>query len=124
MKYEVFKADSIEEYFSEEGCFIQEVSNSNKDAHLSIAKATVKPGEKTEPHRLINITERYVVISGKGTMNIEENSFKVEPGDVVLIPPGAIQSIHNNEDFDLIFYCICTPRFVQSSYERVNDNRD
>ena len=35
------------EYYFEEGCFINELSNSDADPAVSIAQARVKPGETT-----------------------------------------------------------------------------
>jgi mannose-6-phosphate isomerase-like protein (cupin superfamily) len=39
------------------------------------------------------------------------------PGDVVVIPAGVPQQISNDGDSDLVFYCICTPRFRKAKYE-------
>jgi mannose-6-phosphate isomerase-like protein (cupin superfamily) len=41
----------------------------------------------------------------------------VRPGDVVVIPAGVAQSIANTSARDLVFYCICTPRFTPACYE-------
>jgi mannose-6-phosphate isomerase-like protein (cupin superfamily) len=41
----------------------------------------------------------------------------VRPGDVVVIPAGESQSIANTGAVDLVFYCICTPRFTPECYE-------
>ena len=43
---------------------------------------------------------------------------EVGPGDIVLIPAGTPQRIRNPGDEDLVFYCICTPRFDESDYRR------
>jgi mannose-6-phosphate isomerase-like protein (cupin superfamily) len=36
--------------------------------------------------------------------------------DVVTIPAGVSQRIHNVGDTDLIFLCVCTPRFDAGGY--------
>ena len=35
----------------------------------------------------------------------------------VVIPAGVPQRITNNRDEDVVFYCICTPRFRPDGYE-------
>jgi mannose-6-phosphate isomerase-like protein (cupin superfamily) len=40
----------------------------------------------------------------------------VSEGDVVRIPANMPQRIANIGDEDLVFYCVCTPRFVPSAY--------
>lgn len=52
--------------FFEEGCFIVEISNSSDDPEVSIARARVEPGRATQWHRLMGISERYVILEGKG----------------------------------------------------------
>jgi mannose-6-phosphate isomerase-like protein (cupin superfamily) len=36
---------------------------------------------------------------------------------VVVIPAGVSQQIQNEGQGDLVFYCICTPRFTPDCYE-------
>ena len=40
---------------------------------------------------------------------------EVGPGDLVTIDAGVCQRIVNIGDTDLIFYCLCTPRFEQKN---------
>jgi mannose-6-phosphate isomerase-like protein (cupin superfamily) len=40
----------------------------------------------------------------------------VSVGDVVRIPAGVPQRITNTTDGDLVFFAVCTPRFVPSAY--------
>jgi mannose-6-phosphate isomerase-like protein (cupin superfamily) len=55
---------------------------------------------------------------GTGMVTVGEMApEKVGPGDVVIIPAGTAQQISNTGDTDLVFYCICTPRFSPESYE-------
>jgi len=41
----------------------------------------------------------------------------VGPGDVVDVPAGTSQRITNVGDEDLLFLCVCTPRFWPGCYE-------
>ncbi|PWB62199.1 MAG: cupin domain-containing protein, partial [Betaproteobacteria bacterium] len=50
----------------------------------------------------------------------DEPEKAVGPGDVVVIPAGVAQSIRNLGDRDLVFHCICTPRFTPDCYESLD----
>jgi len=105
------------EYYFEEGCFINELSNGPDDPEVSIARARVESGKLTRWHYLLKTTERYVIISGNGIVELSENySARVGPGDVVLIPPGTRQRIRNVGEDDLVLLAVCTPRFCPDNY--------
>ncbi|MBN1102135.1 MAG: cupin domain-containing protein [Deltaproteobacteria bacterium] len=100
-----------------EGCYILEVANDPDDETVSIARARVEPGVTTAWHRLRGISERYIIISGAGRVDIAGlPPTKVNPGDVVLIPPETNQRIRNTGERDLVFYCVCSPRFRSENY--------
>jgi mannose-6-phosphate isomerase-like protein (cupin superfamily) len=108
------------ELYTAEGCFINELSNSADDPGLSIARARVAPGVTTRWHRVRDTVERYVILEGKGRVEVGAlPAQEVGPGDVVLIPPSCRQRIANIGDKDLIFLAICTPRFVPEAYEDI-----
>jgi mannose-6-phosphate isomerase-like protein (cupin superfamily) len=103
-----------------ERCLISEVSNDAGDQALSVARARVLAGEATAWHRLRGIDERYLIISGRGRAEVEDlASAELGPGDVVRIPAGSRQRIVNLGLEDLIFYCLCTPRFREACYEHL-----
>ena len=109
------------EFYTAEGCFINEISNRDADPEASIARARIAPGVTTRWHRLAGITERYVLLSGAGKMEVGNlRAQTVAPGDVVLIPPGCRQRITNLGDEDLILLAICTPRFRDEAYEDID----
>ena len=115
------KADSGQEYYFKEGCFILELSNSPDDPDLSIARARVRPGVTTRLHRLQGITERYVILDGEGVVTVDGLAGRpVGPGDVVIIPPASSQQIFNSGATDLVFLAVCTPRFVPENYEDID----
>ena len=118
----VRSTDNVAEYLTEERCHILELSNDAADPAVSIARARVLPGVTTRRHRLHDTAERYVVLSGTGLVQVDGlESQAVCAGDVVWIPPGAGQSIHNTGDVDLVFLCICTPRFEWANYELLEE---
>ena len=106
-----------DEYYTDERCHILELLNSADFSDASIARARVEPGVTTKQHRLTGTTERYIIMAGSGTAVVEGMQDKnVGPGDVVVIPPGVTQSIINTGQSDLVFMCICTPRFEWDNY--------
>ena len=113
-----------EEFFTAEGCYITELSNSDDDPTLSIARARVEPGNTTRWHRLDGIAERYYIISGRGRAEIGKLPPQdVASGDTVLIPPMCRQRISNVGQEDLVFLAICSPRFTTDAYEDIEDNQ-
>jgi mannose-6-phosphate isomerase-like protein (cupin superfamily) len=118
LKEKIKKLDLRKEFFTSEGCYITELSNSPDDPEISIARARVEPGVTTRWHRLRGTMERYIILEGKGRVEIGDAPSKVvNPGDIVLIPPMCRQRISNKGSKDLIFLAICTPRFSNDVYE-------
>ena len=123
MKETIIKKDSNKEFYTDEKCFITELSNTADDPDSSIAQARVKPGITTRWHRLKGISERYCIISGRGRMELGNLPVQnVNTGDIVLIPPMCRQRITNIGTDDLIFLAICTPRFLNEAYQDIEDN--
>lgn len=114
----VKKFDIGKEYFFAEGCHIIEMSNTNDDPEISIARARVEPGKTTAWHRLKGVSERYVILEGRGRVEVGDMTPReVSAGDVVLIPPMTSQRISNTGPDDLIFLAICSPPFMETAYE-------
>ena len=122
MQTAIHRLDPSAEFFTPELCFINELSNSANDPALSIARARVAPGVTTRWHRLTDTSERYVILEGRGRVEVGAlPPLEVGPGDVVLIPPLCRQRIANIGDTDLVFLALCTPRFRPECYEDVED---
>lgn len=122
MKESIRPLDLSGEYLTDEGCYITEVSNSDDDPGLSIARARVRPGVTTRWHRLRGTAERYVITDGIGRVEVGElPPREVRSGDVVLIPPLCRQRIANIGTTDLVFLAICTPRFERAAYEDIDE---
>ncbi len=115
-----FSDSSKKEFFTSEQCFITEISNTENDPEVSIARARVEPGVTTRWHRLKETTERYYILQGTGSVEIDDfPPTAVNVGDVVLIPPMCRQRITNTGEVDLIFLAICSPRFFPENYEEL-----
>jgi mannose-6-phosphate isomerase-like protein (cupin superfamily) len=123
MKQAIRRLDLADEYYTSEGCFITEVSNSADDVEVSIARARLEAGKTTRWHRLDGTAERYVILQGRGRVEIGTlPAADVAVGDVVLIPPMSRQRITNTGADELIFLAICTPRFTDDAYEDIDEN--
>ena len=120
MQAQIIKTSESDEYYFEEGCFILELSNTAQDPQLSIARARVKAGMSTRLHRLTGLVERYVILSGQGSVEVADLPTQaVYAGNVVVIPPHCPQKITNIGEEDLVFLALCTPRFEKQYYEDI-----
>ncbi|MBI5583199.1 MAG: cupin domain-containing protein [Deltaproteobacteria bacterium] len=118
MKASISKYEPSREFFTPEGCYILELSNTPADPQASIARARVLPGATTRWHLVKGTRERYVILEGRGWVEVGDlPPQEVGPGDVVVIPPDCRQRIANMGGQDLVFLCLCTPRFMPEAYE-------
>lgn len=105
------------EFWTSERCYIRELINRADEPACSLARARVPPGITTELHRLA-VREWYIVLSGVGVMTVgHRTGLAVTAGDVIEIPPRERQQIHNPGPDDLVFECLCIPRFTPDCYE-------
>lgn len=112
----IYKTDVQNEFYTEERCFITEILNNPDTPQLSVAQARVEPGVTTALHRL-NADELYYILEGSGEVEIGGgNPQPVKKGDLARIPAGVSQRITNTGNSDLIFLCICVPRFTVAGY--------
>jgi mannose-6-phosphate isomerase-like protein (cupin superfamily) len=110
----IVKVNSLNPYLTPEHCYIAE-NFSDKD--VSIAIATVKPGITTRAHHLKGIQEIYIITAGEGKVAFSGlEPAPVRAGDVIIIPADVSQKITNTGKTDLMFYCVCTPRFTETCY--------
>jgi mannose-6-phosphate isomerase-like protein (cupin superfamily) len=94
-----------------DGTHLREIlhpGQSDADIPYSIAHASVKPGERSQPH-VLRGSEVYYILSGVGTMYVDHEQAEVAANSVVYVPPGANQHIRNTGSEDLIFLCIVSP---------------
>lgn len=94
--------------------------NSSADPDVSIARARIEPGVTTAWHRLKDTSERCVIISGRGLVEVGDLPAKeLHSGDLVFIPPMCRQRITNICAQELIMLVICSPRFTENCYEEI-----
>ncbi len=104
------------ETLTRERCYITELLNTSAHAEVSVARARVEQNVTTELHRL-SVAEWYVIERGTGLMQVGmEPAFPVRPGAIVAIPQHQWQRIRNTGNLDLVFLCVCAPRFTVDCY--------
>lgn len=114
----IYKQDLGAEVLTPERCSILESYNLATDPELSIARARVAPGVTTLWHLVKSTVERYLIAEGSGRVEVEGlPPTEVLAGDIVVIPPDTPQRISNTGSHDLIFFCICTPRFEARNFQ-------
>jgi mannose-6-phosphate isomerase-like protein (cupin superfamily) len=117
MRAEIKRERDAAAFATPERCHITEVANDDGDEHLSVALARVEPGVTTAWHKLDDIAERYLIVGGRGRVQVGDiPPADVVAGDVVRIPPGVRQRIENIGREDLLFYAVCTPPFQPDCY--------
>jgi mannose-6-phosphate isomerase-like protein (cupin superfamily) len=65
----------------------------------------------------LSSSEVYYIIEGRGEMHIDDDCAVLESGDLVEIPPGAVQWIRNVGETDLVFLCIVDPAWCAEDEE-------
>ncbi len=101
-----------EEIVAGDGSRLRELLRPERDRlgiGYSLALARVRPKEATLPHRLRTSSEVYYILAGEGRMHIGDEEAPVAAGQVIYIPPGAVQWIENTGAEDLVFLCIVCP---------------
>ncbi|WP_370675804.1 cupin domain-containing protein [Pleomorphomonas sp. PLEO] len=112
----------LQEFATSERCFITELLNHSSRPDVSLARARVLPGVTTELHAL-DVEETYVIEAGGGMIEVGGDRFRVRPGDSVRIPEGTSQRIDNDGAVDLVFLCLCRPRFRAEGYVSLESPR-
>ncbi|MCB1858768.1 MAG: cupin domain-containing protein [Gammaproteobacteria bacterium] len=122
MNPKILRGLEVDEFLTQERCWITESWNSEEDPALSIARVFVEPGVTTQWHSLDGIHERYLIIKGTAQVEVGDLSpVDVGVGDVVVIPAGVRQRIKNTGCDELIFYALCTPRYQEHCYQNLEE---
>jgi len=109
------------EIWASERCYILELLNDPEVPQVSLARCRVEFGVTTQLHSL-GVAEIYVILEGKGRMEVNgAPGFEVKAGDSVSIATGESQRITNTGSGDLVFKCICMPRFYPECYQPLED---
>jgi mannose-6-phosphate isomerase-like protein (cupin superfamily) len=74
--------------------------------NLVLSSTELKPNQSTRGHSHPGQEEVYYFISGTGSMELGEDKFNVQGGDVVLVPDGVFHRVHNHS-IATPFYFVC-----------------
>ena len=74
--------------------------------NLVVSSTELNPGKETSGHRHEGQEEVYFFVQGTGIMIVDEERFRVNQGDIILIPDGAFHRVINNGEMNLIFNCV------------------
>lgn len=107
------RRDEITPYVTRDGSEIRELLHPERHAvrHQSLAEATVAPGQRTLAHRHERAEEIYFILAGCGLMTLDAETFPVQTGDSILIPPGTAHCIENRGTEALRILCCCAPAY-------------
>jgi len=106
-------------YESSERCHVVELLNDATNPQVSLARIEVAPDTTTQLHSL-NVDEWYVIEKGRGDMKIDDQPLTpLKAGDWVAISKGGAQQITNTGSGNLVFLCVCLPRYADAGYENL-----
>ncbi len=90
------------------------------DTQLSITWVEVASGASQKPHKHPP-EQSYIIIKGRGKMNVGEESCNVQKGDIIHIPSDVIHFIENTGDKTLFYISASTPAY---DFETLYDEGD
>ena len=74
--------------------------------NLVLSSTKLYRGKSTRGHSHTGQEEVYFFVQGTGMMMVDEEKFRVGPGDIVLIPDGAFHRVINDGEMNLVFNCV------------------
>ena len=74
--------------------------------NLVLSSTLLYSGKHTDGHKHKGQEEVYFFVSGNGEMLINEERFKIKPGDIILIEDGEFHQVYNTSQEDLYFVCV------------------
>lgn len=106
-------------YETLDGSLIRELVRPEREGsrNLSLAEATIAPGQATHRHRHRQSEEIYYVLSGEGIVEVAACQTAVKAGEAVLIPAGAEHCALNTGDAPLRLLCACGPPYQHEDTE-------
>lgn len=73
--------------------------------NLVLSSTDLQPYKSTSGHKHEGQEEVYYFVKGNGTMDIDDTTFNVAPGDVILIEDGVFHRVHAG-DTGCYFVCV------------------
>jgi mannose-6-phosphate isomerase-like protein (cupin superfamily) len=79
--------------------------------NLAVTWVDCPPGSVQQLHIHAGGEQVYVIVRGRGMMQVGDDTQEVEEGSLVFIPPGAEHAIKNEGDEPLVFVSAMSPPF-------------
>lgn len=79
--------------------------------HLAITWVEGEPGSEQPVHAHPTNEQVYVIVRGRGTMTVDDETEAVGPGTAILVPPDTEHSIRNTGEEPLVFISATSPPF-------------
>ena len=73
--------------------------------NLNVSMTILHPGKATTGHDHEGIDEVYIVMDGKGEIQVDAKRFEIDTGDIILIKGGQFHQTFNTSKEDLVFIC-------------------
>jgi len=78
--------------------------------NLAVTRVELLPAARQKPHS--HAPEQiYVILEGRGRMQVDSEFSEVDPGELIYIPPDAVHSIENRGLGKLIYLSVSVPAF-------------
>jgi mannose-6-phosphate isomerase-like protein (cupin superfamily) len=74
--------------------------------NLVLSSTELRAKKSTRGHKHEGQEEVYYFVSGTGEMELDDEKFTVQGGDVVLIKDGVFHRVHNTSNNPLYFVCV------------------
>lgn len=74
--------------------------------NLILSSTCLYRGQSTRGHNHEGQEEVYFFVQGTGVMIVDQERFRIQKGDVVLIPNGAFHRVINDGEMNLVFNCV------------------
>lgn len=74
--------------------------------NLVLSSTKLYRGQATRGHSHAGQEEVYFFVQGTGMMYVNDEKFRVSPGDIILIPDGAFHRVINDGEMHLVFNCV------------------
>lgn len=72
--------------------------------NLVLSSTELRPGQQTRGHSHPEQEEVYHFVSGKGAIQIDNDLYEANPGDVFLIPDGAFHKVFNKSESEACYF--------------------
>ena len=104
---------TVQAYTTKDGSLIRELMHPEQhgNQNQSLAEATLLAGQTSSLHKHKSTEELYHITQGTGLMTLNNDTFQVNVGDTVLIPPDTPHKIKNIGSDELKILCCCSPAY-------------